>query len=689
MPSGVAKHLQGVWGTGSEDVFAVGYSGTIVHYDGTSWENMTSNTLTHLKCIWGSSSSDVFAAGNGGEVMHYDGVAWSKILDDGHPNFMGIWGSASDNVFAAGVGGMILNYDGESWIEMATGVIDDLNGVWGYSATDVFAAGLDGTILHYDGSAWAEMESGVAGSLRAIFGFSSLDVLASGYNGTILHYRELPPEVTGVLPKQGNQGQTLGVVISGSNLDTATSVSFGSGVSVNSFQANSPSQITANITIGGTASAGAKDVSVTNPFGTDTMEGAFTIPSASIASVSPSTGKQGQALNVASLGANLGRRTAVAFGDGITVSGFEIQSPDRASASITIGVSASLGARDVVVSTDEGSALLPNGFSVTLHDPAIGSVSPSSGNQGQVLDVAIAGANLDGATGVSFGDGITVNSFTEQGAESVVASITIGLSASLGARQVSVSTADGTAVLPNAFSVTAELPTIADVSPLSGKIGQTLSLTITGANLGSTRSVSLGTGVVIEGFVSAADRITVGIVISGDASLGARGVSVTTDGGTVTLPDGFIVYRLPPGVIGINPAYGGTGQSLDVIISGVNFFGTTGVHFGPGIRVNGFTIDSDTQITVNITILDGAEGGLRNVRITTAVGSVDYANGFDLRVTGSSTEPSHSNYTPAGSANRWWVPVLLGGFAVVILAAVLFIMNRKKRDSAKETSSTP
>ena len=41
------------------------------------------------------------------------------------------------------------------------------------------------------------------------------------------------------------------------------------------------------------------------------------------------------------------------------------------------------------------------------------------------MDVAIAGVNFDGTTGVSFGDGITVNSFAEQSAKSVVASITI------------------------------------------------------------------------------------------------------------------------------------------------------------------------------------------------------------------------------------------------------------------------
>lgn len=688
MSSGVGKHLQGVWGTDNDSVFAVGYSGTILHYDGVSWSPMISCTTSHLKCVWGSSSSDVFAAGNNGVVVHYDGVDWSVMLEDSHPNFQDIWGGASDNFFAVGGGGTILRYDGASWSPMTSGVGNDLNSVWGVSQTDVFTVGLDGTILHYDGGAWAEMDSGVTGSLWSICGFSSVNVFAAGHDGTILHYRELPPEVSGVSPTQGNQGQTLDVTITGSNLDMATSVSLGSGVSVNSYQADSPSQIAANITIDEAASTGTRNVSVSNPYGSDTLEGAFSIPSALISSVSPSTGKQGQALDVAIIGVDLGRTTSIAFGDGITVSSFAVHSPERVSASIVISVSASIGTRDVAVTTVDGSALLPSGFSVTVQDPTIASVRPSTGKQGEVLDVAIVGVNLDGTTRVSFGDGITVNSFAEQSAESLVASITISISASLETRDVSVSTADGTAVLPNAFSVIAEDPTIADVSPRSGKIGQTLSLSITGANLGNASSVSLGAGIVVEGFVSAPDQITVSVVISGDASLGARDVSVTTDGGTATLDGGFIVYRLPPGVIGINPAYGETGQTLDVVISGVNFTGTTGVDFGPGIRVYSFTIDSDMQITANITILDGAQGGLHDVRITTAVGSVDFPNGFDLRVKDSSREHSSSNYSPAGSADLWWIPLLLGGFAVVILTAVLFVI-RKRRDGAKESSSAP
>jgi hypothetical protein len=36
MTSGTTNDLNGVWGSSSSDVFAVGYNGTILHYDGSS-----------------------------------------------------------------------------------------------------------------------------------------------------------------------------------------------------------------------------------------------------------------------------------------------------------------------------------------------------------------------------------------------------------------------------------------------------------------------------------------------------------------------------------------------------------------------------------------------------------------------------------------------------------------------------
>jgi len=69
----------------------------------------------------------------------------------------------------------------------------------------------------------------------------------------------------------------LTVVITGTNLDWVTSVNFGPGITVNSFQANGATQITANICIAGAAAPGPHDVSVTTPGNIVTKANAFTV----------------------------------------------------------------------------------------------------------------------------------------------------------------------------------------------------------------------------------------------------------------------------------------------------------------------------------------------------------------------------------------------------------------------------
>ena len=44
-------------------IFAVGYGDTILHYDGSTWSEMSSGGEVLLYDIWGSSESDVFIVG--------------------------------------------------------------------------------------------------------------------------------------------------------------------------------------------------------------------------------------------------------------------------------------------------------------------------------------------------------------------------------------------------------------------------------------------------------------------------------------------------------------------------------------------------------------------------------------------------------------------------------------------------
>src|SRR5579863_5911400 len=60
LPSG--DTLDGVWGSGPDDVWAVG-NGTIIHWDGEAWSSRVSGTDEPLLAIWGDGADDIWATG--------------------------------------------------------------------------------------------------------------------------------------------------------------------------------------------------------------------------------------------------------------------------------------------------------------------------------------------------------------------------------------------------------------------------------------------------------------------------------------------------------------------------------------------------------------------------------------------------------------------------------------------------
>ena len=80
LPQG--NSLSCVWGSSGSDVFAMGNSNAILHYDGSNWSSMSGGTSNVLEGVWGNSGRDVFAVGyivsyspdgGGGTILHYDG----------------------------------------------------------------------------------------------------------------------------------------------------------------------------------------------------------------------------------------------------------------------------------------------------------------------------------------------------------------------------------------------------------------------------------------------------------------------------------------------------------------------------------------------------------------------------------------------------------------------------------------
>ncbi|XUW99377.1 MAG: hypothetical protein TUN42_05615 [Dehalogenimonas sp.] len=97
--------------------------------------------------------------------------------------------------------------------------------------------------------------------------------------------------------------------------------------------------------------------------------------------------------------------------------------------------------------------------------PSVTSVDIVSGMQGAHLSaVNIGGTAFDGVTSVSFGAGITVNSFQSLSSVDIRADITIASNATPGARDITVTTLDGPGTLASGFTVT-EAPYITVTAP--------------------------------------------------------------------------------------------------------------------------------------------------------------------------------------------------------------------------------
>jgi hypothetical protein len=176
----------GVWAAAPGDAFAVGSSGAIRRWNGSTWSAMTApGGLGNLNAVWGTSGSNVYAVGDNGVILHWDGAAWSTMTSNFTKSFEAVWGSSASDVWAVGQGGNVRHYDGVSWDSVASATSGVLYGIAGSSSTDVYAVGNFGTIVHWDGTAWSSVPAVDSNRLAAVWGSPSGRFFADGDVGTL------------------------------------------------------------------------------------------------------------------------------------------------------------------------------------------------------------------------------------------------------------------------------------------------------------------------------------------------------------------------------------------------------------------------------------------------------------------------------------------------------------------------
>ena len=154
------------------------------------------------------------------------------------------------------------------------------------------------------------------------------------------------------------------------------------------------------------------------------------------------------------------------------------------------------------------------------------------------------------------------------------------------------------------------------------------------------------------------------IVASNAVGTGLANYAITYDDGTLKV---VTAKSPPPDVTSVYPGQGKPGQNLTVVITGMNFKEVTSVSLGDGIKVDSYTVDSDQQITADVTIDSAARPSITDVVVVTPSGEALLTGSFAVSLPGE----SETGVSPW----FWWFAALLA----VPLALLLFARNRRTK----------
>ena len=88
VPSPTNAYLQSVNMVNATDGWAVGFDGTIIHWDGINWKKIDSPTNANLKAIdmvnsnegW-AIAGDISGWGNNNSIVKWDGIKWENLSE--------------------------------------------------------------------------------------------------------------------------------------------------------------------------------------------------------------------------------------------------------------------------------------------------------------------------------------------------------------------------------------------------------------------------------------------------------------------------------------------------------------------------------------------------------------------------------------------------------------------------------
>jgi hypothetical protein len=257
--------------------------------------------------------------------------------------------------------------------------------------------------------------------------------------------------------------------------------------------------------------------------------------------------------------------------------------------------------------------------------PTLTSLSVTTSEVGKTLTTVLTGTNFTGATAVAVSGAGATATFVVDSATQITATVQIAADAAAGARNVTVTAPSGTTAAAVLTLTLPAAPTLTTIAPDTGVAGTAFDVVFTGTNFSAVTALHLGADVTLTAFaLNSATQITATIEIAATAAAGPRAFDVVTAGGTTAAVDFDVTLPPAPTVTTVTPDRTTVYVNQDFVIEGTGLLTTQSVGSSDAsVIVKTVTPDSDTQLTINVDVMDAAALGTCTFTVTTVGGVVD------------------------------------------------------------------
>ncbi len=163
MGLGIEVSTEHIWASSPNNVYFVGWKGSIVHYNGSNFTKMESGTTCKLEDVWGIDGNHIWAVGTESDnsrsvILFYNGKTWNTLHDTN--NERKCWSNSvwTDNPYLlflnGGSGRYLFDLMQEKLSKYESAGRWFGYDIYGTAYNDIFASTAGSEMLHYNGSTW-------------------------------------------------------------------------------------------------------------------------------------------------------------------------------------------------------------------------------------------------------------------------------------------------------------------------------------------------------------------------------------------------------------------------------------------------------------------------------------------------------------------------------------------------------